>query len=319
MKKLFLVLSLLTMAIAFQPGFCQKTKYYWRNEPNSLALMKVDTDQGNLVLWRLNIDPSIKPFFHPVCSPDGTLLSAEAPSDHLWHLGQWFCWKYINKVNYWEYTGDPKMAISEGRTHVKSIKISTSRNGKATIRMTIEYHPWEQIGNIVMNEIRTITVAAPDRNGSYAIEYDMKFKAVSDILLDRTPVQTNADGVTWGGYAGLSMRFDQKLFNPHYLSSSTDSVTNGIGYSFVAANLKTRTGKTVQMIIFDHPDNPRYPTPWYTINRPKDKFWFFSPALLYHSALHLDAGEKMRLQYKILIPASPLTVNDILKEAPGRR
>jgi hypothetical protein len=185
--------------------------------------------------------------------------------------------------------------------------------------MKIDYHPWEQIGNIVMNEIRIITISAPDRNGSYTIDYDMTFKAVSDILLDRTPVQTNADGVKWGGYAGLSMRFDQKLSDPHYFSSSIDSVISGIGYSFVAANLKTQEGKTVQMVILDHPDNPRYPTPWYTINRPKDKFWFFSPALLYHSALELKAGEIMRLRYKILIPASPLAADDIIKESPGKK
>jgi hypothetical protein len=139
----------------------------------------------------------------------------------------------------------------------------------------------------------------------------MVFTAITDVVLDRTPPQTSPNGVSWGGYAGLSMRFDQKLSNPVYFSGTQDSVINGMGNSWVAATLSTPGGKKVQMVILDDPSNPRYPSVWYTINRPNDRFWFFSPALLYHSSMELKAGDKMRLRYRVLVPAEPLTRAEI--------
>ncbi len=313
MKNKFLYPALLILTLLPVSVNAQKTQYRWETDSISVGLIKIAPETKEFLLWKLNVDPALKPFFHPICSPDGTLLTAEAPADHLWHLGQWFCWKYINKLNYWEYTGDPKKGVSEGRTAVKDVKIRTRRNGEARIILGINYHPWDLPNEVVMKETRTITISAPEMDGSYTIGYDMIFTPVVDVVLDRTPVQTNASGVTWGGYAGLSMRFDQKLCDPQYFSEKRDSVINGEGNPFVAANLLSTKGNRVQVVMIDHPENPRYPSAWYTINRPNDRFWFFSPALLYNSALELKAGELMRLRYKILVPARPLTREEILK------
>ncbi|MFA6483753.1 MAG: DUF6807 family protein, partial [Bacteroidales bacterium] len=277
MKKTICLTILILLFTYWFTGYCQKVSYDWRIDPVSVGLVKILNDKEDFLLWKLNFGPELKPFFHPVSSPNGTLLTAEAPPDHKWHLGLWFCWKYINKLNYWEFTGDPKNAVSEGRTEVKKIRIMTFRNSNAKIILHIDYHPWNQPGEIAMQETRTIRVSAPASDGSYAIGYDMVFTPLVDVTLDRTPVQTNASGVTWGGYAGLSMRFDQDLSNPRYFSATRDSVINGEGNPWVAANLTTPDNQTVQMVILDHPSNPRYPSAWYTINRPTDRFWFFSP------------------------------------------
>ena len=300
--------ALLALIFISQAGqlVAQNDNYRWEKNSVSVALKKTPAGKAEFTLWQLNFDPGLKPFFHPVSSPDGTLLTAEAPPDHPWHLGLWFCWKYINKLNYWEFTGDPKLAVSEGRTDVQQIKVKTHRDGAAYIQMHINYHPSAEPGNVVMNETRTIRVSAPDKSGSYSINFDMTFEARQDLVLDRTPPQFNAAGIKWGGYAGLSMRFDTKLSDPVYFSESSDSVSSGEHHPYVAANLKTPEGKTVQAIIFDHPANPRYPSAWYTINRPNDRFWFFTPALLYDDKLEMKKGEKMRLRYRVLVPAEPL-------------
>jgi hypothetical protein len=317
MKKTHL-LTVMAVVLATLPAFSQKPTYHWDRQENSLALVKTGPDQVEFTLWKLNLDPALKPFFHPVCAPDGTLLTAEAPPDHLWHLGLWFCWKYINKLNYWEYTGDPKNAVSEGRTALTDTKIQTRPNGAANIDLELLYHPWERPDRPVMKEMRKIRISAPGRDGGYYMDFDLLFTPLVDVLLDRTPVQTNPGGVTWGGYAGLSIRFDQKLSDPVYFSSSQDSVINGDGNSWVAANLKTPAGGTVQMVIFDNPGNPRYPSPWYTINRPNERFWFYSPAILYHEPMKLRAGQELHLRYRVLVPGKPLDRRAINK-AQGSR
>ncbi len=319
-KKISITLIILLIAGTVNL-FCQKPVYQWERSDIYFSLTKTVPGKAKFTLWKLNFDPALKPFFHPVSSPDGTLLSAEAPSDHLWHLGQWFCWKYINKLNYWEYTGDPKSAISEGMTELKSTEIKTRKNGEALITLKLAYHAWDSPDEVVMEETRRIHTSPPASDGSYYFDYDLTFVPLTAVILDRTPTQTNPGGVTWGGYAGLSMRFDQKLSDPVFFSDHQDSVINGDGHPFVAVNLKTEDGGMVQTVIFDDPGNPRYPSPWYTINRPNDRFWFFSPAILYKESMEIKKGEPLRLRYRVLMPAVPLTREQIIigQKAKGKR
>ena len=54
-------------------------------------------------VWRFEIaNRENKPFVHPLCLPDGRCVTDIRPKDHPWHLGLWFCWKFINGLNYWE-------------------------------------------------------------------------------------------------------------------------------------------------------------------------------------------------------------------------
>ncbi len=304
-------LSLFLSIAALQGPGQGKPAYTWHRTPESLALYRNISGESGQMVWQFNFKPGWRTFFHPVYNPDGVLLTAEAPKDHPWHLGLWFCWKYINGLNYWEYTGDPKNGISEGKTDIRQMTIRTRGKGSAWIRMKIDYHPWLQSDSVVLSEVRAIHAGRPQTDGSYCIDYEHIFTAIRDVVLDRTPPQTNAQGLRWGGYAGLCVRFDQNLSNPSYFSSQSDSMDSGERAPWVAANLKAPNGKTVQMVLFDHPGNVRFPTPWYVINRPNDRFWYFNAALLYHEPLRLQAGEKMRLKYRVLVPAKPLMREEI--------
>jgi hypothetical protein len=282
---------------------------------DSLTLFQETGSGGKQIVWQFNYFPEKRTFFHPVYSPDGTLLTAEAPKDHLWHLGLWFSWKYIDGVNYWEYEDDPKLAISEGKTDLQEIRVSTRLDGSALLNLEISYHPWKSADSVVMKETRTIKTTAPADDGSYTIDFEHKFTAVKDIVLERTPPQTSPGGVSWGGYAGLSVRFDQSLSDPSYFSNEKDSLASGTRAGWVAANLKNVAGKTVQMVILENSSNTRFPTPWYCINRPAEKFWYYNAAILYHEGLKMKKGETMTLGYTVLVPAKPMTRIEI----EGRR
>ena len=43
-----------------------------------------------------------RPFVHPLRTPAGAVLSAEAPADHPWHHGLWSTVKFVNGENFWE-------------------------------------------------------------------------------------------------------------------------------------------------------------------------------------------------------------------------
>ena len=101
--------------------------YTWEESDTSLRLIR-DTN----LIWQYNFNTRKgKPFFHPL-NANSVTLSCESPSDHTWHLGLWFSWKFINGLNYWEYKNGYNSEItgyrSEGVTEIESIRILTGFN-----------------------------------------------------------------------------------------------------------------------------------------------------------------------------------------------
>src|SRR5262245_59794513 len=89
---------------------CAAAPVTWERTSNSLGCK-----EGDEVLWQFNFATNeAKPYFHPLrLAGSNEPLTSSKPSDHRWHYGLWFAWKYINGVNYWE---EDKNGRSEGTT-----------------------------------------------------------------------------------------------------------------------------------------------------------------------------------------------------------
>ena len=159
------------------------------------------------LLWNFEIDtPEGRPFFHPLNLPSGKPLTDVRPKDHVWHLGWWFSWKFINGVNYWEPADAKRAGVEpEGRTRVT--KKSISRDGlDCVVKLNLDYGP-RAAKEPVLTEERTIEIDPPDPNGGYTINIRHLFTARQDVTLDRTPPHgSTAKGKWGGGYAGATLR-----------------------------------------------------------------------------------------------------------------
>ena len=192
-----------------------------------------------------------------------------APPDHPWHLGFWFSWKFINGVNYWEYLDNFKSEEtgykSAGITEITKHEIIKNPDFSADIHLQLVYHPADSAA--VLDEVRNIHISPPFTDGSYYIDHENLFNPLADeIVLDRTPVQTEPGGRSWGGYAGLSIRFSQDYTSP--LVIAPDERENYKKNNWVYMGFNTLTGETAGMCIFQ---NLKFSTPntsWYVINDP---------------------------------------------------
>ena len=258
--------------------------------------------RGSHILWQFNYNNRYgRPYFHPLNTSNSTITCADPP-DHPWHLGLWFCWKYINEINYWEYLDDFKTERtgyrSAGITEINDISIKNNDDNSAVIEMDISYHPYG--GENVMTEKSLISISAPSDNGSYFIDYDNSYTAVSDeVVLDRTPVQTEPGGRTWGGYAGLSVRFSQDFTDP-FIIASDDSVDYKKN-RWVYMGFNTLTGDKAGISIIHDPRFTTTNTSWYIIRTPEIPFFYYSPAVLYDGKIILKKGERLHLKYRVWI------------------
>jgi hypothetical protein len=253
-----------------------------------------------------------KPHIHPLISPNGTVLTEESPKDHLWHMGLWFSWKFIDGLNYWEYTDDPKMHISEGMTDIQIFNTDiVPPHASLAFDLDIIYHPWDKPGEPVMTEVQRDTVYNQFTDGSYHIVYDFTFTALKDLTLDRTPIPGEPGGQSWGGYSGMSMRLNNAFRDVRYFTTNNEPVPYGKTARWVACEFDNGTGTREQVIISDDPGNPRYPAPWYCIADAATPMYYFSPAILYRESMKLRKGEVLHLKYRVWLPKKVLSAEDI--------
>ncbi len=274
-----------------------------RASTNAPSLKKevAKSDSSNTIIWKFNYgNDAIKPYFHPLSHPkSGKTLTAFRPSDHPWHRGLWFCWKKINGVNYWEENKETQQ--SEGITQIVDATAQASDDFSSEFKLTLHYFP-KKTKAIVLKEQRTVRVSAPDAEGNYRIDWDLRFTAEDDAVLDVTP-PPHRGGPSWGGYGGMSFRASRDWETVQVANSSV---------GLLADPSKTKSGQTATwhsitrdngtdaetLTMFDHPENPNAPTPWYIY---RGSFRFLNPSPLYNGPITLKKGDTMHLRYRVLI------------------
>lgn len=296
------VLGLLLLTLCFP----QLSPAEWQRNDTTLAWR-----DGTNIVWRFSFDPQKgKTFFDPV-AVGGTTLTNFKPEDHPWHYGLWFSWKYINKANYWEENRQTGKA--EGATRWKPPVIETKPDGSATIKLEVTYtHP---TGRVDMTELRELKISAPQADGSYTIDWHADFTAGKEgAVLDRTPMPGDPDGKVNGGYAGLGLRLAAPPLGLSVLCS-TGAVNQFVSdrarpaAPAIAFNFTEGTREVGGIAIFSDPANAGTNAPWYMANSKQMRF--ACAAILAPKIRTLQAGEEMKLRYRIAIRPRAWTVESL--------
>ena len=291
-----LVAAFMAVSLLPLPASAAAQTLAWKRDAGTLGLL------GNgQVIWQFNFGTNAtKPFFHPVALPNGPVLTWNQPTDHPWHHGLWFSWKFINGVNYWEE--DPKTGLASGQTAWREPQIKTRPDFSARIQMDLDYHPATN-EQIVLSEHRVIEISPPDAEGAYHQDWTMTFVAGrEEVRLERTPLPGEPGGQSWGGYAGLSVRLAPGITEPQ-------AITTREPVQFLSGNYRSNAaamdytgsfaGQEAGVAILDCASNLNSPSPWYAING--NPMHYFSPAVLCYQPHTLEAGQQLSLRYRVIV------------------
>ncbi len=289
-KRILIAISILLVPLTAFAAEPDDAKTRWHHQPGEHLSMSA----GGVTLWTYHFATDAGfPWIHPLKTTDGTTLTALAPPDHPWHRAVWFSWKYLDGVNYWDW-GGRKDGVPEGQTRrVGKEDVQTGPDG-ATVTIRLEYAAADRA---ILNETRTIVFALPRDDGSYTMDWTSTFTAgEKDVVLERTPPKEKP----WGGYAGLSFRGAGSLKEHRVIDSEgrVDREAHGKTARWMDFSGIGEKGTPVGIAIFDHPNNPRHPAPWYVSvgNMP-----YFGPAPIFHEPFSLSAGKSLVLKYRILV------------------
>lgn len=218
-----------------------------------------------------------KPYVHPLYFPDGTPATLDAPADHVHHRGLMAAWSALDGIDFW---GEVNPAPHGQIVHQKFERVS---EGDSVVIATLNH--WVADGRLHLVEHRTLRVPAPRQEGIW-LEWTSEFEAPQDVSL----------GAGTHPYNGLGIRFVDRLAGGSVLNSrGSAEIAKANGE---AARWCTYFGSPGGVALFDHPSNPRHPTPFFVMNKP---FGYLSAAPTFHdTTFNLKKGERLGFRWGVL-------------------
>ena len=122
-------------------------------------------------------------------------------------------------------------------------------------------------------------------------------------------------------YSGLTVRFDNgmtpgKLLDAHGRTEATDIYGQSAPWCGFSG-IHPEDGKVYGITIIDHPDNPRYPTPWWVRN--SKIYAVMGPSPCYYKSLGLASGNTVDFRYRIVVHRGAVDSGVIDKLTPATR
>jgi hypothetical protein len=225
-------------------------------------------------------------FIHPLWSPNGAVLTAIHPQDHLHHLGLWHPWTKAvfrgHEIDFWNL-GDKKGTVR----FTKMIKID---KGPVFTGFTAE-HIFYQIKDEsqlipVINENFTVRLwNIPEING-YLIDYNYTQKCATEDSVQLPQYR----------YGGFGFRGTEEWHNENriYLSSEGNDLYSADGARARWCIVGGETAEGLSSVLFmSHPSNHEYPEPiriwgdfsdqvFFNFCPIKKHAWTFYPGKTYH-------------------------------------
>jgi len=245
--------------------------------------------------WRYVYGGVAKPYLHPLRTPGGSELTGFQPHSHPWHRGLWFTIKYLNEENFWEE--EELEGFGTQRTTLPPTIAHTPHGDTALVSELTWVRP--DGATVVLDERRAVGIgegAIAEGVSAITIDFATILTARCDLSLDRTPF------TTWGGYGGLALRLTRACRGSRMLFPDGSTSERPTGDPAVWCDLSGALDGGVRAsggaAVFDHPSNPRHPTPWYGAAGSMN---FLNAAFLFHEPMQLVEGDTLAFRFRVLV------------------
>jgi hypothetical protein len=246
---------------------------------------------------------SPKPYFQPIYTLNGNLVSHFRPHDHLWHTGIAMTSAHLSGHNFW---GGPTYVHGQGYVQLPN-------NGRIVHRAWDELHCDQTQTNLVerldwitideervLAETREISLGPidPDR-GYWSLDLHFALRNVAGRPLEFGSPTTQ--GRTLAGYGSLHWRGPRSFTGGKILAGGGLEGPTVMGQAapwlaFVGRH--DGTGDSSTLVFLDQPENPRYPNRWFVRTEP---YACVACSFMFDEVLTLPADEELKLHYQVVI------------------
>lgn len=226
--------------------------FAFRAEAASLTLRQDDATH-TISVFRQNVEepiltqnarPDVRPFLHPIISPDGKgVLTDLSPDHHRHQTGLYWGFKQVNGRDYFH---------NRGAAFWRRVSCAPVVSEGELVKWTTVYHLLDAEGNPVMVEFQTWTMR--DSGDRYLLDLEWKGEGLVNLTMAKQP------------YGGLFLRMAWKPGMDGCVVNS-DSLRNDLANQkkafWVDVGLKIDGREDeAHIAILDHPKNAGYPHAW---------------------------------------------------------
>lgn len=258
---------------------------------------------------------SPKPYFHPLRTLAGDVVTIHRPHDHLWHHGLAMTLTYVSGQNFWggvSYVRDQgyKQLPNNGRQQHVAWELLAAAGTTATLRHRL--HWLTQAHEPLLDERRMIAISDLDPEaGVYRLTFTTELTNTTprELLLGSPTTEGRANA----GYGSLFWRGPRDFAVGGTLLMSDDrALAKGdpdeklMGQrspwlAYIGSHDESARKST--LLFIDSPANPRYPTQWFC--RASNASASF--AFMFDQYYPLPPAETLRLTYHLAIATGAWT------------
>lgn len=261
-----------------------------------------------------------KPILYPVRAANGSVVTRGfpidprpgEPTDHPHQVGMWFTYENVNDLDFWNNSYAIPANKKSHYGWIRQQKILETQSGETGILKVAAN--WEnQKGKVLLKEITTFKFKGKahqrviDRMTTLTAVVPVTFKDIKDGLL--------------GIRVAKELQLPSSSGHGNYLTSEGKTGDSAWGTRARWCMLYGKLdGEMTSIAIFDHPENPGYPTYWhargyglFAANPLGQKIFSKGKQVL---NLHLNPGQSVTFRYRVVIDNGKLpTTAELNKEA----
>lgn len=226
--------------------------------------------------------PRWKPYLFPLRAANGLSLLADAPTDHRHHHGFWVGHGRVNDADFWLERHNSGKIV-----HRAFDKIDSGKTG-----VFIARNEWvAPTGDVMLTDTRTYTFSDTPVDKRY-FDFDITLKAPGADPVCLYP--TNEAGIPHIRVAdGLTVKSGGVLTNAEGKQNERGTYRQPSAWMDCSGKL----GRiSCGIAVFDHPQNPAFPTPWFTRD-----YGPFAPnyGFFQEDPIEITPEQPLRLRYRI--------------------
>lgn len=245
---------------------------------------------------------SPKPYFHPLRTIDGDVVTAYRPWDHIWHKGLQVALPHVGDENFW---GGPTYVRGRGYTQLENngsqdhVSYDEVRHGPDDVGV-LERLDWHtQSGARWLTERREwlVRLASDEGHWSLGIRTSLTNERATPVAFG----SPTTNGRPAAGYGGLFWRGPRSFTGCRVLTPAYDGAEAAMGARdrwLAYVGRYDGSLREASMVFVDRTDNPRHPTPWFVRSEP---YAAVCPAPFFDEELELAAGATLTFGYDVVV------------------
>jgi hypothetical protein len=250
---------------------------------------------------------SPRPYFHPLYTLGGDLVSLLRPHDHVWHKGIAWSLPNVGPHNFWggptyvHGQGYVQMANNGSMDHQRFMALEAS-DDRALAAHELVWHaqpvPGQGVGAEIVHEARSLAVTVPTGD-AWVLTFSSAITNVSGEQLDIGSPTTK--GRENAGYGGLFWRGPRSftggtILAPGYAGGEQIRGARAEWMGFTGQQDGTASHSTLLMV--DDTTNPAHPPQWFMRN---ELFAGVNPAPFFSQEVPFGPGQRLTFRYAVVI------------------